>query len=98
MPQLVQLKVPGEENKQKHISGEGQILADLNVGVQEPEEKSVVNIFSQYDQSYGDNLGDNGGDAQIDDDNKKGGVTSDQFRTFFPAMGTGKYLSDMVFR
>ena len=28
----------------------------------------------------------------------KGGVTSDQFRTFFPAMGTGKYLSDMVFR
>ena len=28
----------------------------------------------------------------------KGGVTAEQFRTFFPAMGTGKYLSDMVFR
>ena len=39
MPQLVQLKVPGEENKQKHISGEGQILADLNVGVEEPDKK-----------------------------------------------------------
>ena len=27
-----------------------------------------------------------------------GGVTDQQFRTFFPAISTGKYLSDMVFR
>ena len=26
------------------------------------------------------------------------GVTSQQFRTFFPAISTGQYLSDMVFR
>ena len=28
----------------------------------------------------------------------KGGVTSDQFRCFFPAINTGQHLSDMVFR
>ena len=28
----------------------------------------------------------------------KGGVTADQFRTFFPAINTGQRLSDMVFR
>ena len=28
----------------------------------------------------------------------KTGVTSDQFRQFFPAINTGQYLSDMVFR
>ena len=28
----------------------------------------------------------------------KGGVTSLQFRDFFPAINTGQYLSDMVFR
>ena len=32
--------------------------------------KNVVNIFTQYDQSYGDNLGDNDSDAQNEDDNK----------------------------
>ena len=30
--------------------------------------------------------------------NYKGEVTSHQFRTFFPAIGTGQHLSDMVFR
>ena len=30
--------------------------------------------------------------------NYKGEITSDQFRTFFPAIGTGQHLSDMVFR
>ena len=28
----------------------------------------------------------------------KSGVSSQQFRTFFPAINTGHYLSDMVFR
>ena len=30
--------------------------------------------------------------------NYKGEVTTHQFRTFFPAIGTGQHLSDMVFR
>ena len=30
--------------------------------------------------------------------NYEGEITSDQFRTFFPAIGTGQHLSDMVFR
>ena len=30
--------------------------------------------------------------------NYKGEVTSKQFRAFFPAIGTGQHLSDMVFR
>ena len=28
----------------------------------------------------------------------KNGVTTDEFRAFFPAIGTGRNLSDMVFR